>query len=155
VSTQRYVPFEASPIKRAGYLSTPIPALNNGIGDMTIRCVLMDIDGTIISVVFVGDCCSLMPNDESPSSSANNVRTRWYVSGLLWSEHGGTGMGRTARVRRPARMPGRCFVKTEIASYREIFEALAFPSQAVRFLPNTETELDAATKTGIQTTHIV
>ena len=52
-------------------------------------------------------------------------------------------------------MPGRSFVKTEIASYRKIFEALAFPSQAVLFLPNTETELDAATETGIQTTHIV
>jgi hypothetical protein len=111
----------------------------------------MDIDGTIISVVFVGDCCSLMPNDGSPSSSANIVRTRWYVSGLLWPEHGGTGMGRTARVRHP----GRSFVKTEIASYRKIFETLALPSQAVLFLPNIETELDAATETGIQTTHIV
>jgi methionine salvage enolase-phosphatase E1 len=29
--------------------------LNNGIGGMTIRCVLMDIDGTIISVAFVRD----------------------------------------------------------------------------------------------------
>jgi hypothetical protein len=29
--------------------------LHNGIGGMTIRCVLMDIDGTIISVAFVRD----------------------------------------------------------------------------------------------------
>lgn len=47
------------------------------------------------------------------------------------------------------------FVKTEIASYRKIAEALAFPSQAILFLPDTETELDAATETGVQTTHIV
>ena len=87
------MPFGASPIKRAGCPSASIPALNNGIGDMTIRCVLMDIDGTIISVAFVRDWlfpyaqCRIafflreQREKQVVCQCATVVRTRWHRNG--------------------------------------------------------------------------
>ncbi len=40
-------------MKRGGWLTIPIRASSNGTDNVTIRCVLMDIEGTIVPVSFV------------------------------------------------------------------------------------------------------